>query len=92
MAAVRELARYKAVVVISHRLANTVAARRIYVLDGGRVAGSGTHEELLGSCESYRRLWATQSELESFAGKAGMGEPSPASPDSADESEVVDDD
>lgn len=92
MAAVRELARYKAVVVISHRLANTVAARRIYVLDGGRVAGSGTHEELLGSCEAYRRLWATQSELESFAGKTGAGEASPASPDSADESEVVDDD
>ncbi len=92
MAAVRELARYKAVVVISHRLANTVGARRIYVLDGGRVAGSGTHEELLGSCEAYRRLWATQSELESFAAKTGAVESSPALPDSADESEVVDDD
>ncbi|MDO4849318.1 MAG: ABC transporter ATP-binding protein/permease [Coriobacteriia bacterium] len=92
MAAVRELARYKAVVVISHRLANTVGARRIYVLDGGRVAGSGTHEELLGSCEAYRRLWTTQSELESFAGKTGAADPSPALPDSADESEVVDDD
>ena len=92
MAAVRELARYKAVVVISHRLANTVGAGRIYVLDGGRVAGSGTHEELLGSCEAYKRLWTTQSELESFAGKAGAADPSPALPDSSDESEVVDDD
>lgn len=70
MAAVRELARYKAVVVISHRLANAVAARTIYVLDHGRVAGAGTHEELLAGCERYRELWEAQTELEHLS--AGM--------------------
>lgn len=71
MAAVRELARYKAVVVISHRLANVTDAQNIYVLDGGRVVGSGTHRELLGRCATYQHLWSTQSTLERYADGAG---------------------
>lgn len=66
MAAVRGIARYKAVVVISHRLANVTAARRIYVIDKGQVAGVGDHEQLLVSSESYRRLWESQQALEHF--------------------------
>ena len=65
MDAVRELSRTHAVVLISHRLANVVDADRVYVLDRGRVAGSGTHEELLASCAEYASLWRAQSELES---------------------------
>lgn len=64
MDAICGLARYKAVVVISHRLVNAVPARRIYVLDHGVLAGSGTHEELLAGCAEYRALWNAQSELE----------------------------
>ncbi len=67
MAAIRKIARTHAVVLISHRLANAVDAQRIYVLDHGRVAGCGTHEELLAGCEAYQALWQTQSELESYA-------------------------
>ena len=66
MDAVRSLARSRAVVVISHRLANIVGARRIYALAGGRVAGAGTHEELLSDCPEYAALWCAQSELESI--------------------------
>ena len=73
MDAVCGLARYKAVVVISHRLVNAVPARRIYVLDHGVLAGSGTHEELLAGCAEYRALWDAQSELERLsAGDAVM--------------------
>ena len=43
MAAVCGIARYKAVILISHRLANVTAARRIYVLEHGRVVGEGDH-------------------------------------------------
>ena len=67
MAAVRELARTRAVVVISHRLANAVAAQRIYVLEHGRVVGEGTHEELLEGCGEYRQLWETQQVLERYS-------------------------
>lgn len=73
MDAICGLARYKAVVVISHRLVNAVPARRIYVLDHGVLAGSGTHEELLAGCAEYRALWDAQSELEKLsAGDAAM--------------------
>ena len=73
MDAICGLARYKAVVVISHRLVNAVPARRIYVLDHGVLAGAGTHEELLAGCAEYRALWDAQSELEKLsAGGAAM--------------------
>ena len=73
MDAICGLARYKAVVVISHRLVNAVPARRIYVLDHGVLAGAGTHEELLAGCAVYGALWNTQAELERLsAGDAAM--------------------
>lgn len=73
MDAICGLARYKAVVVISHRLVNAVPARRIYVLDHGVLAGAGTHEELLAGCAEYRALWDAQAELEKLsAGDAAM--------------------
>ena len=73
MDAICGLARYKAVVVISHRLVNAVPARRIYVLDHGVLAGSGTHEELLAGCAVYGALWNAQTELERLsAGDAVM--------------------
>ncbi len=73
MDAICGLARYKAVVVISHRLVNAVPARRIYVLDHGVLAGAGTHEELLAGCAVYGALWNAQTELERLsAGGAAM--------------------
>ncbi len=95
MAAIRELSRYKAVVVITHRLANVVDARTVYVLDDGRVAGAGAHEDLLDGCDVYRRLWAAQSELESFAeripAQRGAASTGGAGPDtSANEPDVAD--
>lgn len=73
MDAICGLARYKAVVVISHRLVNAVPARRIYVLDHGVLAGAGTHEELLDGCAEYRALWDAQAELEKLsAGDAAV--------------------
>lgn len=73
MDAICGLARYKAVVVISHRLVNAVPARRIYVFDHGVLAGAGTHEELLAGCAAYGALWNAQAELERLsAGDAAM--------------------
>jgi hypothetical protein len=55
-AAVRELARERAVLVISHRLANVVDASCIYVLRDGRVVGAGTHGELLANSDRLEGL------------------------------------
>ena len=58
------LAQKKTVIVISHRLANTVTADRIYVLADGTLAERGTHEKLLEKRGVYASLWNTQQALE----------------------------
>jgi ABC-type multidrug transport system fused ATPase/permease subunit len=47
-------------VVVAHRLSTIKHADRIYVLVGGAVEASGTHDELLASSPTYKRLWETQ--------------------------------
>jgi ABC-type multidrug transport system fused ATPase/permease subunit len=47
--------------VIAHRLSTARRANRILVLDGGRIAGSGTHNELYAANDLYRRYWELQS-------------------------------
>lgn len=64
------LSREKTVVLITHRLANVTAAQRIYVMDGGRLAGAGTHAALLSQGGHYAKLWESQQALE----KIGMCE------------------
>jgi ABC-type transport system involved in cytochrome bd biosynthesis fused ATPase/permease subunit len=64
MTVVRELAKDKLVILITHRLENAVGAQRIYVLDDGRVDASGTHMELLRKSRTYAELYNTQKALE----------------------------
>ncbi|WP_298805968.1 ABC transporter ATP-binding protein [uncultured Pseudokineococcus sp.] len=46
--------------VVAHRLSTVVGSDQIVVLDGGRVVGAGTHDELLATTPLYRELAATQ--------------------------------
>ncbi len=70
MAQIHRLARTKTVILISHRLANVTDCDGIYVLEGGYVAESGTHRELLDRGGVYVRLWNAQQALENY-GKDG---------------------
>jgi ATP-binding cassette, subfamily B, bacterial len=55
-AALREVMRGRTTLIIAHRRSTLNLADRIVVLDQGRVADSGTHEELDERCPLYRRL------------------------------------
>ena len=67
---IKKLARTKTIIMITHRLMNVVDADRIFVLEKGRISGSGTHADLLETDAVYRKLWDTQKELEEY-GKKG---------------------
>ena len=50
----------RTVLLIAHRLSTVQSADRILVLNQGELVGDGTHDELLSSCDLYRRLAETQ--------------------------------
>lgn len=48
------------VIIITHRVTSLINADKILVLDKGKTAGFGTHEQLLGSCALYRKIYNIQ--------------------------------
>ena len=66
MREIHSLAKTKTVILISHRLANVVNSDRIYVMEKGAVAETGSHGELLKNDGVYKRLWEAQQALENF--------------------------
>ena len=55
------------VLMVSQRVSTVKAADRILVLDDGTMAGLGTHEELMESCEVYREICLSQLSREEAA-------------------------
>jgi len=52
----REVMRGRTTLIIAHRLSTIALADEIAVIDGGRIAARGTHDELLGTSEIYREI------------------------------------
>jgi len=53
----REAMRNRTTLIIAHRLSTIALADEIVVLDDGRIAGRGTHEELLVTSQVYRDIY-----------------------------------
>jgi ABC-type multidrug transport system fused ATPase/permease subunit len=59
-AALEGLMKGRTCFLIAHRFSTIISADRIVVLEGGRIVGQGTHQQLVGSCQTYRNLYETQ--------------------------------
>ena len=57
----------KTKLIVAQRIGTIMGADRIIVLDEGRIAGMGTHKELLKSCEVYRQIALSQLSEEELA-------------------------
>ena len=56
-AAIAELVKGKTLFVIAHKLPAIMNADQICVIEHGKLAATGTHAELLATCEEYEKLW-----------------------------------
>ena len=54
--------------IIAQRVTSVCEADLILVMDGGRIAAQGTHEELMKTCEIYREVYESQQEGVSIGG------------------------
>lgn len=58
--AIQNMKNKPTVFIVSQRTSSIQNADLILVLDDGKIAGKGTHEQLLDSCEIYREIYETQ--------------------------------
>lgn len=79
LAVFHEMARGKATVVISHRLALARAADRVVVMEDGRIVEGGTHEELMDTRGRYHEMFYAPGEQlgPTGGGKEGLKRAAP---------------
>ncbi|HEY4202518.1 MAG TPA: peptidase domain-containing ABC transporter [Devosiaceae bacterium] len=56
----QRISKGRTVIIVSHRLSTLVDADAILVIDRGRIADLGRHDQLLSRCVTYRHLWNQQ--------------------------------
>jgi ATP-binding cassette subfamily B protein len=60
---IRKIAEGRTVIIVSHRLSTLADADAILVIDRGKLADIGGHDQLLSRCTTYRHLWNQQTRL-----------------------------
>ena len=74
--ALKKRTKNSTVLIVAQRISTILNAEQIIVLDDGKIAGMGTHQELLKTCEVYQQIAASQlseSELKAGQEKAESG-------------------
>lgn len=51
-------------IIIAQRISSVIEADKIIVLNDGKIAGEGTHQELLADCSEYQDIYYSQAEKE----------------------------
>ncbi len=54
-------------IIVAQRISTVVDAEQIIVLDEGKIAGKGTHEQLMKTCDVYREIALSQLSEEELA-------------------------
>ncbi|MDK2805635.1 MAG: ATP-binding cassette, subfamily multidrug efflux pump [Thermoanaerobacterium sp.] len=65
--ALKEYTGNSTVIIVAQRISTIMNADQIIVLDDGKIAGIGTHEELMKNCETYREIAYSQLSKEELA-------------------------
>lgn len=65
--ALKEEINQNIVLMVAQRISTIMDAHRIIVLEQGRIAGMGTHKELMDSCQVYRQIAVSQLSTEELA-------------------------
>ena len=66
MKVIRDIAKEKTVILISHRLYNSILSDKIYFLKDGVIKEEGTHNELMNINGEYAKVFNEQTNLESI--------------------------
>lgn len=70
-AALKEKTQDSTVIIVAQRISTILHAEQIIVLDEGRIAGIGTHKELLKNCDAYYQIASSQLSEKELAGDMG---------------------
>ncbi len=72
--ALNQKVREATVIIVAQRINTILHADKIIVLEEGKIAGIGTHRQLLESCESYREIASSQLSEAELSGKGGIAQ------------------
>lgn len=65
--AINKLILNKTLIVIAHRISTIIAADEIWVMDKGRIAARGTHDQLLAGSTLYKNMWEAHVSAQGWA-------------------------
>ncbi len=65
--ALKTYSKKSTIIIVAQRVGTVMNADQIVVLDDGKIAGKGTHKELMESCETYREIALSQLSKEELA-------------------------